>query len=215
VYTADQVREICLGAEGLIAQMEPGSVLVIHTTCHPDTMTELVDSARDRAVSVVDAPLDGKPSDVAAGRVGVLMGADPGVPARVSPVIEAYADRIIDLGAVGMGQRTKILHVLLTAAQTALIADTARLAEQLGLNPAAALDALNQTGVTSHHLRSALSFSDDPTRHAAMVKPFVTKDIRNYGDLFDGLDLGLLGVVVRSYIADGLEAEVSGPSAAD
>jgi hypothetical protein len=47
-----------------------------------------------------------------------------------------------------------------------------------------------------------------------MVKPFVTKDILNYGDLFDSLDLGLLGVVVRSYIADELDAEGSGPSAA-
>jgi 3-hydroxyisobutyrate dehydrogenase-like beta-hydroxyacid dehydrogenase len=212
VYTADQVRELCLGADGLIAAMKPGSALVIHTTCPPDTIAELVSSASDRGVSVVDAPLDGRPSDVAAGAVRVLMGADAEARSLVAPVIEAYAGLIVDVGEVGAGQRAKILNVLLTAAQTALIADAARLAEQLGLDPAAALHAINQTGVTSRHLESALAFSDDPTRHAGMVKPFVTKDIRNYGDLFDRLDLGLLGVVVRSYLADEQNAEGSGLS---
>lgn len=212
VYTADQVREVCLGDDGLIAAMKAGSALVIHTTCAPHHIAELVSSASARGVSVVDAPLDGRPSDVAAGAVRVLMGADAEARAFVTPVIGSYAGVIIDVGEPGAAQRTKILNVLLTAAQTALIADTARLAGQLGLDPAAALRAINQTGVTSRHLGSALAFSDDPTRHAAMVKPFVTKDILNYGDLFDGLDLGLLGVVVGSYISD--EQNTEGSSAA-
>ncbi|WP_167042136.1 NAD(P)-dependent oxidoreductase [Salinibacterium sp. ZJ454] len=198
VYTADQVRELCLGADGLIAAMKPGSALVIHTTCPPPIIAELIDSAADHGVSVVDAPLDGRPSDVEAGTVRVLVGAGPGARSLIAPVIEAYAGPIIDVGGVGAGQRTKILNVLLTAAQTQLIADAARLAEQLGLDAAAALHAVNQTGARSQHLQSALTFSDDPTRHAQMVKPFVEKDIRNYGNFLDGLNLGLLGIVVRA-----------------
>lgn len=214
VYTADQVRELCLGGDGVLAAMKPGSVLLIHTTCPPHTITELVRSADDRGVSVVDAPIDGRPSDVAAGAVRVLVGADAGARSLVAPVIEAYGGPIIDVGDVGAGQRTKILNVLLTAAQTQLIADAARLAEQLGLDPAAALDAVNQTGASSQHLQSALAFSDDPTRHAEMVKPFVEKDIRNYGDLFEGLNLGLLGVVVCSLTVDegNADEEASVPS---
>lgn len=209
VYTTGQVRELCLGPDGLIAAMRPGSTLLVHTTCPPDTMAELVARADERGVSVTDAPLDGRPSDVAAGAVRVLMGADAGTRARVAPVIDAYVGTVIHVGDVGAGQRTKILNVLLTATQTALIADAARLAEQLGLDPAAALGAINQTGVTSRHLESALTFDDDPTRHAQMVRPFVVKDILNYGDLFDGLDLGLLDGVVRELIALEETAEAS------
>ncbi|MDR5699121.1 NAD(P)-dependent oxidoreductase [Agromyces aerolatus] len=201
VYTTGQVRELCLGEDGLIAAMKPGSTLLVHTTCPPDTIAELVALAAGRGVAVSDAPLDGRPADVAAGRTRVLMGADAETRKRVVPLVETYANTIIHVGDVGAGQRTKILNVLLTATQTAMIADAARLAGQLGLDPAAALTAVNQTGVTSRHLESALTFDDDPTRHAQMVRPFVVKDILNYGDLFDGLDLGLLDGVVRELIA--------------
>ncbi len=207
VYTTEQLREVCLGPGGVIAAMKPGSTLLIHTTCPPGTMAELVASAEEGDIAVVDAPLDGRPSDVAAGAVRVLMGADTETRARIAPVVDAYAGTVIHVGEVGTGQRTKILNVLLTAAQVGLIADAARLAAQLGLDPAAALHAINQTGVTSRHLQSALTFDADPTAHAAMVHPFVTKDIRNYGDAFEGLDLGLLGVVVRAYTADDADAD--------
>lgn len=207
VYTTDQVRELCLGRGGVIAAMKPGSTLLVHTTCPPQTMAELVASADERDVAVVDAPLDGRPSDVAAGSVRVLMGADAETRSRIAPVVESYAGSVIHAGEVGAGQRTKILNVLLTAAQVGLIADAARLAGQLGLDPAAALHAVNQTGVSSRHLQSALTFDEDPTRHAAMVRPFVTKDIQNYGDSLEGLDLGLLGVVVRAFTADEESAD--------
>ncbi|WP_256368784.1 NAD(P)-dependent oxidoreductase [Agromyces sp. Marseille-P2726] len=213
VYTTEQVRELCLGPGGVIAAMKPGSVLLIHTTCPPDTITELVSAAGERGVSVVDAPLDGRPKDVAEGDARVLMGADAESRSRIAPVVGSYAGSIIHVGEVGAGQRTKTLNVLLTAAQVGLIADAARLAAQLGLDPAAALHAINQTGVTSRHLQSALTFDEDPTAHAAMVQPFVTKDIRNYGDSFEGLDLGLLGLVVRAYTADDADGDHREPEA--
>ena len=209
VYTPDQLRDVCLGDDGLISAMRPGSVLVVHTSCSPRIMTELVSAADERGVSVIDAPIDGRPSDVAAGGARLLMGADPEARAFVEPVVSSYSSPIIDVGDVGAGQRTKILNVLLTAAQTGLIADAARLAGQLGLDPVAALTAINQTAVKSQHLQSALVFDEDPTRHARMVRPFVTKDILGYGDYFDGLDLGLLGVVVNAYVSDTEGAEGS------
>jgi 3-hydroxyisobutyrate dehydrogenase len=202
VYTTEQVRELCLGTEGLIAAMKPGSVLLVHTTCPPETMADLVTSAGDRGVSVVDAPLDGRPRDVAGGTVRVLMGAGPEARSRIAPIVATYTAQILHVGDVGAGQRTKILHVLLTAAQTGMIAAAARLAEDLGLDPAASMQALGQTNARSYHLESAVAFSSDPTQHAELVKPFVTKDIQNYGDIFDDLDLGLLGVVVNAYLAD-------------
>jgi 3-hydroxyisobutyrate dehydrogenase-like beta-hydroxyacid dehydrogenase len=214
VYTADQLRDVCLGPDGVIAAMKPGSALLVHTTCSPGTMTEIAATAETRGVSAVDAPLDGRPGAVAAGTVRVLMGGDAKGRSLVDPVLETYTGAIIHVGEVGAGQRTKVLHVLLTAAQTAVIADAARLAGQLGLDAAAALHAIEQTNATSNHLQAALTFSDDPTQHAALVRPFVVKDIRNYGDLFDDLDLGVLGVVIRAVTAkdDAVEAQSASSS---
>lgn len=201
-YTSQQVRDLCLGPDGVIAAMRPGSVLLIHTTCPPQTMTELVEATRGTGISVVDAPLDTRPSAVAAGAGRALVSGSEAALAIVLPVISTYTGTIIEVGEVGVAQSTKILNVLLTAAQTQLIAEAARTAEQLGLDPATALRALNRTGVHSTHLDSALDFDDDPAAHAAMVKPFVTKDILNYGDSLDSLDLGLLGLVTDAIVSD-------------
>lgn len=202
VYSSQQVREVCLGENGVLTRMRPKSVLLVHTTCPPQTMSELVAAADEREISVIDAPLDGRPVHLTEGAGRVLLGGDDEAVGRVSPALRTYASTVIRTGGVGSGQLTKVLNVLMTAAQTQLIAAAAGIAEQLGLDTKEALAAVNQTGVRSQHLESALTYADDPTAHAAMVKPFVVKDILNYGDALDGLDLGLLGIVADAVTAE-------------
>ena len=65
VYDDDDVKKFCLGAEGVIANMKPGSVLVNHTTGDPATARLLSRHARVRWVHFLDAALSGSPADIA------------------------------------------------------------------------------------------------------------------------------------------------------
>ena len=200
VHSDEQVRDVCLGAEGIIAAMKAGSTLVVHTTCAPTTATLLETAAHRQGVSVVDAPVDGLPNDVAAGTLTVFVGADAQSEAVVTPLIRAYADPIIHVGPPGHGQRTKVLNILMTAAHMQLVEDGAALAEQIGLDPKTALAAVAQTAATSAILEYALAFGDHPGLFADAIRPFLSKDVLGYDDYFRqaGANAGSLGLLART-----------------
>jgi len=99
---------LIIGPEGLIEAMGPGAVLVVHTTGSPGTARRLAGAGEARGVAVVDAPFSGSPSQVAAGTIPLLVGADPVVLDAARPVLSAYGDPIYHLGPVGGGQRVKL-----------------------------------------------------------------------------------------------------------
>ncbi len=132
LFSDDQVREVCLDGE-LSAAMAPGSILALHTTGDPRTAHAVAAQAVSHAVRVADAPVSGGPHDIAAGALTVFLGADDETAADLRPVLSAYADPILHVGALGAGQRVKLVNNALFAAQAGLVAAAVRLAGQLGV----------------------------------------------------------------------------------
>ena len=107
------VDEITGGEDGVLAGLESGSVIAVHSTVHPTTCHDLAKKAATQGVSVIDAPVSGGAPAVAEGRLLVMVGGDADVVARCRPVFESYADPIVHLGDLGSGQTTKLLNNLL------------------------------------------------------------------------------------------------------
>ena len=135
LYSDAQVLEVALGDDGLIASMEPGSVLALHTTGSPATAQRLAEAGAPRRVHVVDAPVSGGAHDIAAGRLTVMLGGEPDDVERVRSVVAAYADPIFVIGALGTAQVVKLLNNALFAAHVELVADAERVAGQFGIDP--------------------------------------------------------------------------------
>lgn len=55
----DDLRQVVLGAEGALAGMAAGSILVDHTTASADVARELAVQAAEREVGFLDAPVSG------------------------------------------------------------------------------------------------------------------------------------------------------------
>jgi 3-hydroxyisobutyrate dehydrogenase-like beta-hydroxyacid dehydrogenase len=191
VYADEQVHDV---APLALASMPRGATLVLHTTSSPATVDRLVELARLRAVAVLDAALSGGPADVAAGSLTLLVGGERDVLQRVRPALAAYADPIIPVGRVGDGQRVKLLNNALLGAQTALVADAERVAIDLGLDPAVALDAIQHCSGDSRALRFAVS-AGGARRFDDAAGRFIRKDVAVARAVADdaGVDLGRLG----------------------
>src|SRR5439155_22038828 len=126
----------------IVATMRPGATLVNHTTGSPTTALLLTDAAAKRDVGMLDCALSGGPNDIAAGRLTLLVGGDEAVLDTVRPALSAYSDPIIHVGAVGDGQRAKLVNNALFAAQVALVAEAERVAAGLGIEARKARDAI-------------------------------------------------------------------------
>ncbi|WP_410872848.1 NAD(P)-dependent oxidoreductase [Nocardia sp. A7] len=201
VFTDEQVREICLDGP-LLAELPRGALIVVHTTGSPATAAVVAATAHEWGIGVVDAPVSGGPHDIAAGTLTVFLGgADPDV-ATARAVVRAYADPVLHVGALGAGQRVKLVNNILFAAQIGLVAEAVRLGAQLGLPEPALLAALPHASSGGRAIASVASRgSVDEFR--STVGEFLRKDIAVAHDLVAalGADLGLLGPAIRAGVA--------------
>lgn len=198
VFTDEQVREVCLGS-GLLDTLPAGSVLILHTTGSPDTATAI--AAATTGHHVVDAPVSGGPHNIADGAITVFLGGSPEAVDRARPVLAAYADPVLAVGALGNGQRVKLVNNALFAAQIGLVTEAVRLAGQLGLAESEVLAALPHASSSSRAVLSVAA-KGSVAAFSESVGDFLRKDVAVARELAErlGSDLGLLGPAIHAAV---------------
>ena len=171
------IEEITGGHHGLLAAMEPGSVIAVHSTVHPDTCRNLAETAEARGVSVIDAPVSGGGPAASEGRLLMMIGGDANVVERCRPVFETYADPIVHLGDVGSGQTTKLLNNLLFTANLGTAATALSLAHALGISPERLIEVVSRGSGNSFAL-NVLGGIDGLERLAGLAGTLLQKDVR-------------------------------------
>jgi 3-hydroxyisobutyrate dehydrogenase-like beta-hydroxyacid dehydrogenase len=195
VFTDEQVRDVCLHG-ALLDRMPDGSVLVVHTTGHPRTVEAIAERAADRAVAVLDAPVSGGPHDIAAGRITLFVGGAAEAVTRAEPALRSYAEPVLHVGALGAGQRVKLLNNALFAAHIGLLRDAARLGVSWGVAEPALLEALTHGSAASRAL-TGVAARGSVARFAEAVGEFLGKDVDNVRKVAADLD-GDLGALDRA-----------------
>jgi 3-hydroxyisobutyrate dehydrogenase-like beta-hydroxyacid dehydrogenase len=193
VFTDEQVREVCL-AGPLLPRLVPGAVVVLHTTGSPGTAREVADVAARHGVGVVDAPFSGGPHDVETGRVTVFAGGPDDALARVTPVLDEYADPVLHVGPAGAGQAVKLVNNALFAGNLGLLADAVALGASFGVAQPDLLGALSHGSAASRAL-AAVAGRGSVAAFGATAREFVGKDVRVVRQVTAeaGADLGVLG----------------------
>ncbi len=199
VYDDHDVKEVCLGEQGVIANMRPGCVLVNHTTGDPATARLLSRHARVHRVHFLDAALSGSPADIANAKLTLLVGGREELLRRARPVLGCYADPVILVGRIGDGQWMKLVNNALLAANLAMVRDVERVLSALGLPPETALEALTHCSGDSRALQIA-SRMGSSEKLLEQAGRFIEKDIRTIRDVARArkVTLGLLGVAASS-----------------
>jgi 3-hydroxyisobutyrate dehydrogenase-like beta-hydroxyacid dehydrogenase len=200
VFSDEQVKEICLGGD-LLATMPEGSVLVVHTTGSPRTVQAIAaaPTAASRGIGVLDAPVSGGPHDIAAGHITLLVGGDQAHLDHAKPVLGAYGDPILHLGALGRGQAVKLVNNALFAANIGLVTAAARLGGQLGIDEKTLLSAL-QHGSSSSRALAGAAARGSAAGFATAIAEFLGKDVavvKTVAAEF-GTDLGVLSDAIAA-----------------
>jgi 3-hydroxyisobutyrate dehydrogenase-like beta-hydroxyacid dehydrogenase len=175
VYSDEQVRSVALD-DGLADAMAPGSVILVTTTGSPRTVEAIRDRVASRGVGVVDAPGSGGPGQVADGTLTLFVGGADADVARCRPVFDAYAARVVHFGALGAGQKVKLLNNLLFGAHVELALEAARLSTELGIDPALLATTLHTCSGASYALDLVAAMGSADTLVQAAGR-FVHKDV--------------------------------------
>ena len=119
--------------EGLWDGLAEGSVIVDCSTSDPTSTAALAEKLAAKGVALADAPLGGTPVQAEAGELQAMVGAADDVFARINPVIEAWAAKIVHVGPTGAGHKIKLINNFLSLGYAALYAEAITLTRKVGL----------------------------------------------------------------------------------
>jgi 3-hydroxyisobutyrate dehydrogenase len=181
VVNDDDVEDLLLRPDGVVAGVRPGTIVAIHSTIHPDTCVRLARVLDEVGATLIDAPVSGGGAAAAAGRLLVMVGGDESAFEAALPVLSAFGDPVLLLGPLGSGQVAKLVNNLLFTAAMALADDAVEFGSALGLD-AESLVAVLQSGSarsfaldTYAGLRQAGFSADAPG--PSMVAGLLRKDV--------------------------------------
>lgn len=141
-----QVEAVLLGADGVLAGLKPGTIVIDCSTAVP-TSTERIAAAVHRAGGrFIDAPMTRTPKEAAEGRLNLLVGGDKALFDECHPLLACFAENITHAGPVGAGHRMKLLHNYVSLGFVALLAEAAACAQRADIDPAVLVDVLAKGG---------------------------------------------------------------------
>ena len=111
----DDVRSVVLGAEGVLAAMASGTLIIDHTTASAKLARELEATCMKKSVGFLDAPISGGQAGAESGTLTVMCGGKEKWFELSKPVIEAYSQTCNLIGPSGSGQLTKMMNQICIA----------------------------------------------------------------------------------------------------
>lgn len=140
----DDLRGVCLGAEGAFAGMSAGAVFVDHTTVSAKVTRDLFAAGGEQGIAFVDAPVSGGQAGAENGVLSVMCGGDVAAYDRAEPVIAAYARICRRIGESGAGQMTKMCNQIAIAGLVQGLAEALHFAQKAGLDGEAVVEVISQ-----------------------------------------------------------------------
>ncbi|MDE2789034.1 MAG: NAD(P)-dependent oxidoreductase [Paracoccaceae bacterium] len=131
VFSTDQLADIIAAAPDVT-----DVVLVTMSTCDPDQIAELADTARERSIVLVEAPVSGTSLQVRQGTALLLLAGDPAGLDAFEKVADAISPNRERVGEIGNGNKTKLAINCVLGLNRAAVAEGLVFAEALGLDPA-------------------------------------------------------------------------------
>jgi 3-hydroxyisobutyrate dehydrogenase len=145
----DDVRSVVTGADGALAGMAAGSILVDHTTASAQVAREMHAAAAAKGVGFLDAPVSGGQAGAENGKLTIMVGGDAQTFATAEPVLATYARAVTLMGGPGAGQLTKMVNQICIAGLVQALSEGINFAARAGLDVERVLDVIGKGAAQS------------------------------------------------------------------
>jgi 3-hydroxyisobutyrate dehydrogenase-like beta-hydroxyacid dehydrogenase len=135
VTGSKDVEAIVRGEHGVAVGLKTGGIIVDCSTADPNSTLTLAAEVAARGIHFVDAPLGRTPKEAWEGTLDTMVGASNEIFARLKPVLETWAARVVHIGDVGDGHRMKLLNNFLSLGYAALYSEALALSQKVGIAP--------------------------------------------------------------------------------
>jgi 2-hydroxy-3-oxopropionate reductase len=133
---APDVEAVLDGPSGLLAGLQPGTVVVDSSTIAPSAAVRFAGQVAARGGSYLDAPVSGGEIGAIEGTLTFMVGGDAEALARVTPLLAKMGkeERIVHVGPSGAGQICKACNQLVIGGTMVAVAEALALAGKAGVD---------------------------------------------------------------------------------
>lgn len=163
------VERVFFAEGGLTEGAREGLIVGIGSTISPSYARELAERTRGSGLKLMDMPLTRGEAAAEAGQMLVLGGGDRDIYDRCKPALETFASDVFYLGPFGAGQVAKMTNNMILWACIAANDEAIRLAEGLGVDTAALIDALSHSSAQNWAMSTQIQQNPMPWAEKDMV----------------------------------------------
>ncbi|MDJ1158375.1 NAD(P)-dependent oxidoreductase [Chelatococcus sp. SYSU_G07232] len=135
VTSSQEVEALVRGPDGLAVGARSGTIIVDCSTADPGSTLALAAELAPRGITFVDAPLSRTPKEAWEGTLDTMVGCDEVTFARLKPVLDTWAGRVVHIGRTGDGHKMKLLNNFISLGYAALYAEALALGRKVGITP--------------------------------------------------------------------------------
>ncbi len=175
----------------LLPEAPAGRLILDTTTGDPESTAALGSRCADRSLQYLDAPISGSSEQTRRGDVTLFVGGDRATFESCADLWSILGRRVLHVGPCGSAARMKLITNLVLGLNRAALAEGLAFAEALGVDPAAALEALKNSNAQSRamEVKGEKMVSRDYTPQARLSQHL--KDLRLILDAASGAGLTL------------------------
>lgn len=182
--TSDQVESRMRGADGVIAGLKAGSVVVDFGTSLPASTKALGAEVAAAGGTYLDAPLGRTPSHAKDGLLNIMCSGDKATFDAVNPVLDDLGENVFHLGALGSGHTIKLINNFFAMTTANAMAEAFAMADVQGVERQALYDVMSAGPLHSGMMDfvKAYGVDGDPNMLAFAIKN-AAKDVGYYAKM--------------------------------
>jgi 3-hydroxyisobutyrate dehydrogenase-like beta-hydroxyacid dehydrogenase len=190
VFDEDDVREVVLGDDGILAGMRRGGIILVHSTVSVEFVLDIEKICSDYGVIVMDVPVSGFRARAISGQLAVMAGGPKDSFEAVRPILDAFGSHVEYLGPTGSGLKMKALNQALLLANFTNAALALDVGRKLGLDRVATENMLRSASGSSAGLDLLVGRILVDAKFAKLAEDIAVKDLAVFDALCqsDGID---------------------------
>jgi 3-hydroxyisobutyrate dehydrogenase-like beta-hydroxyacid dehydrogenase len=167
-----QVSQVMLGADGVLAHVRSGATVIDTSTSSVELVQRLVQTAGERGVHFLEAPVTNAVDMAVLGRLSIFVGGDKDCYDRHLPIFLVIGEKIFHCGKPGNAATVKLLTNLLWFVGAATIGEALMLGAKAGVPLNVVQEAITSSAgdswVARHDIPSIFAGHYDPSFSLAL-----------------------------------------------
>ena len=195
--TSDHVESRMRGADGVIAGLSEGDVVIDFGTSLPGSTRALGSEVAEVGATMLDAPLGRTPAHAKDGLLNIMCSGEKTAFDKVEPVLSDLGENVFQLGDLGSGHTIKLINTFFGMTEANAMAEAFAMADVMGVNRKELYDVMAAGPLKSGMMDFVTGYAleGDPNQLAFAIKN-AAKDVGYYTKMAS--DAGVDSIMSKS-----------------